>query len=109
MKSVAFIFDLDNTLLATDQLLERHRGDFHNSINPDYVLQKLLSKIPNEKWILTNGNRHHANTSLKKLGINSFFRGQVDRNSCQYMKPDPYVYELLSKHCKKRIKYFLMT
>ena len=106
MKSIVFIFDLDNTLLATNELSERHPGRLYDFIRPDYILQKLLLKIPNEKWILTNGNRQHANTSLKKLGIHKLFRGQVDRDSCRYMKPDPYVYNLLSKHCKKEEKIF---
>ena len=106
MKSIVFIFDLDNTLLATNEIYEKHNGILHDFIYPDYILQKLLAKIPNEKWILTNGSREHAKISLKKLGINKFFKGQIDRNSSEYMKPDPYIYRLLSKHCKKKDKIF---
>ena len=100
MKSVTFIFDLDNTLLATDSLVERKSSDIYSIIEPDRDLQTLLAKLPNEKWIFTNGSKGHAETSLHKLGIAPYFSGIVDRNNpYNYMKPDPRFYKLMEDIC----------
>ncbi|MEN8241374.1 MAG: pyrimidine 5'-nucleotidase [Chloroflexota bacterium] len=66
-------------------------GDY---IKPDLKLKKILSEIPQPKWILTNADTPHATRVLNALGIFDLFEGILDITIMGYEnKPNPLVFQ----------------
>jgi len=63
-------------------------------IQPDLNLEKILSEIPQPKWILTNSDTPHATRVLNALGIFDLFEGILDITIMGYKnKPNPAVFQ----------------
>jgi putative hydrolase of the HAD superfamily len=50
----------------------------HSPIEPDPALGAALSLLPGRKFVLTNGSRAHADSIVKRLGIESHFEDLFD-------------------------------
>ena len=114
-------FDIDNTLLNTDNLtflsqmgpiyqklnhqnlrqqaIQQIVKSYQKNISNNQKLSKLLENIKYPKYIITNASRVHAVLSLKSLGINHHFFGGIDANhlSRSHLKPSIHPYILAMK------------
>lgn len=72
-----------------------HNVPLEEYLSPAPHLREILQKLPQEKWILTNSDRNHANRVLKALNIHDFFNGIVDVWATDYHpKPEPIVFRI---------------
>ena len=63
-------------------------------LQPDMKLRKILSAIPQAKWILTNSDTPHATRVLKALNLFDLFEGILDITVMEYKnKPNPIVFQ----------------
>ena len=77
----------------TEFLAYVHVVPIDQFIQPDPKLQKILSEIPQPKWILTNSDTPHATRVLNALGIFDLFEGILDITIMGYKnKPNPIVF-----------------
>jgi putative hydrolase of the HAD superfamily len=85
--------------IETDDYLEYvHDLPLRNFISPDESLQRLLSELPQPKWILTNSSSGHAQRVLDILGVQEFFSGIIDIRALEFhCKPEPEAYRLAMK------------
>lgn len=91
-----FIFDLDNTLVNTDNIKLNYNLPVYNNlfINPynniktDRYLQNLLGKIKNKKIIFSNAMSCHVENVISALGIQKYFCNIIDRNKTKTLKPN---------------------
>ena len=96
-----YVFDLDNTLLDTDNLfttkiLGKNFLENYNKIQVDDELVDALDNLVGIKMILTNASRAHAYKSLQKLGIQQQFVAMVDaEHTSPFIKPSPVGYKLI--------------
>ena len=94
-----FVFDLDNTLIDTNIIFSKEniRNQTANSFefykkniyhNPTYKKTALLiKKLKGPKLLMTNASRMHGYYAVKALGLDTYFIGQVDRDSGYGIKP----------------------
>lgn len=128
--SVAYVFDLDDTLMATQALfsqpshsrllahadrLSKQRDSQHKEaifqqayssfIPKDRRLRWMLQHLNGPKYLFTNGTRMHARCALRSLDIHDLFDGQLDRDgTAGALKPTPSVFttmhRAISRNCK---------
>ena len=128
--SVAYVFDLDDTLMSTRALfshprnnmilsraeaLSKHRppqqkepiyqNAYSHIVPPDRRLRWMLQQLAGPKYLFTNGTRMHARCAIRSLEIQDLFDGQLDRNgTLGALKPDPTVFmtmhKAVSNHCR---------
>lgn len=64
-------------------------------IQPDPELKKMLSSLPQHKYIFTNADADHARRILSRLGVQDCFDGVIDIRALQYhCKPEPEAYQI---------------
>jgi HAD superfamily hydrolase (TIGR01509 family) len=122
MINIVYVFDLDDTLLSTQELFSKQQSkqllsqlyyppnnmDFRGTqsdrtqlaynqiIASDPELIELFRHLYGHKYIFTNGTRLHAQCALHSLGISTQFKGQLDREGMAgKMKPDPNTFHLM--------------
>ena len=67
-----------------------HDLPLEDYLDDDPILRGLLNSLPQDRWVFTNADRHHAERVLDKLGIADQFTGIVDLFSLDLVvKPDP--------------------
>lgn len=72
-----------------------HDVPLENYIQPDPELHEMLERMPQAKWIFTNGDRNHAQRVTEALGVQDCFTGVVDILAMDGVnKPDESVYRL---------------
>ena len=76
------IFDLDDTLLMSNSYKN------YNNIIPNNHLNYILNKLPNKKFIYTNGTYNHGVYGLKHMGCSDEFKMIYARDTIPFMKPD---------------------
>jgi putative hydrolase of the HAD superfamily len=70
-----------------------HNIALENFIEPDYDLKQSLTTLPQELWVFTNSDFHHANRVLDRLGIQDCFKGVIDLYALDFIvKPNPDAY-----------------
>lgn len=128
--TVAYVFDLDDTLLSTRAIFSNpynraalhhasnlesqnpshkeaiHQRAYSSIIHKDVHLRYLLRSLRGPRYIFTNGTRMHARCALTALEIADMFDGQLDRDGTQgALKPSPEVYatmqRAISVHCRQ--------
>ena len=78
-----------------DYLAYVHDLPLDQYLEHDQVLRDLLISLPQDLWIFTNADRHHANRVLKELGIADLFSGIIDLISMDFVvKPNPKSYQI---------------
>ncbi len=71
-----------------------HDLPLEDYLQEDPVLRDLLKTLPQDLWIFTNADHHHAERVLGKLGITDLFSGIVDLLSLNFaVKPNPIAYQ----------------
>jgi putative hydrolase of the HAD superfamily len=78
-----WIFDLDLTLYQLPSGVDFN----YKHLNKDDQLNHLLSILPCEKLIFTNGTYNHAIISLGKIGISNKFKQITARDTINDLKP----------------------
>jgi len=102
-----FVFDLDNTLAPTDEILKSPMGqtftidDYDQLFLPNPLLKAALLSLPGPKFIASNGTTSHVHHVLKAMKIDDCFQGAQSRRedtepSC--LKPFPKFYMDLLMH-----------
>ena len=72
-----------------------HDVPLEDYVAPDPELQEMLERMPQAKWIFTNGDRNHARRVTAALGVQDCFAGVVDILAMGGVnKPDGSVYRL---------------
>lgn len=78
-----------------DYLVYVHDVPIEEMIRPNSKLTKMLSQLPQNKWIFTNASLAHARRVLAALGVSSHFAGIIDIKAMSYRsKPDAASYAL---------------
>jgi len=78
-----------------DYLAYVHDLPLHQYLKHDQILRDLLISLPQDLWIFTNADRHHAERVLRELGIADLFTGIVDLISMDFVvKPNPKSYQI---------------
>lgn len=85
---------------AHDFLRDAHSADYA-LLSPDPELIDLISALPGQRFIFTNGGGGHAERALERLGLSALFHDVVDIERCG-LKPKPQraAYEALIRICK---------
>ncbi len=79
-----------------DYLSFVHDVDVSTYLQPDPVLETVLSTLPQEKVIFTNATAIHARRVLQALGCTHHFQRIFDIHSLRFhCKPDPEAYRIL--------------
>ena len=72
-----------------------HPDNEADELMPDPALRPFLESIEQNKIILTNAPREHADRVLKKLGVTDLFSAVIDIRDCNLRgKPYPFGYKL---------------
>jgi len=79
-----WIFDLDYTLYQLPEYINFN----YNFLSKDTQLNYLLTMLPCNKILFTNGNTSHAIRSLEILGIKDKFISIYSRDNVESIKPD---------------------
>ena len=67
-------------------------------LQPDYELHRMLTSLPQVKYIFTNADRAHATRVLEILGISDCFDGIIDVYALSFhCKPEPEAYQIALK------------
>lgn len=67
-------------------------------IQPDPELRRMLTSLPQRKFIFTNADREHAARVLQVLQLEDCFDGIIDVRAIDFVcKPDPLAYRLALK------------
>jgi putative hydrolase of the HAD superfamily len=75
---------------AQDFLRFVHNIPVQRFLQVNLTLKKLLQSLPQERWILTNSDRSHAQRVLMALDLEECFHGIIDVNALDFIpKPDP--------------------
>jgi putative hydrolase of the HAD superfamily len=81
-----------------DYLLYVHDVPIEAMLRPSAALAKMLSQLPQQKWVFTNASLAHARRVLAALGISQHFAGIVDIKALEYHnKPEEAAYQLALK------------
>ena len=91
-----WIFDLDHTLYHLPLNTELR----YELLGRDDQLNYLLSMLPLEKIIFTNGTYGHAKKCLANIGITNNFKKIISRDRIMALKPDYQSYIKLLNTCK---------
>jgi putative hydrolase of the HAD superfamily len=80
--------------IDTDKYLDYvHNLPLAEFIHPDPMLSKLLSTLPQRKYIFTNADVHHARRVLNVLQMGDWFEQIIDIRALGFLcKPDPNAY-----------------
>ena len=71
-----------------------HNLPLEKYIRPDPRLRTLLLSLPQQRWIFTNADNHHAMRVLKILGVEDCFDGIIDIRAIDFAcKPDKIAYQ----------------
>lgn len=63
-------------------------------LQPEPALREMLLRLPQRRWIFTNGDSRHAARVLNALDLEGCFEGIVDVRAMQFVcKPDPEAYQ----------------
>lgn len=85
---------LNHNVDADEYLAYVHDLPIEEYISPDVELQKMLSSLPQMKWILTNSDANHANRVLEVLRLEGFFTGIIDVRALDFLcKPEREAYQ----------------
>ena len=123
---LAFVFDLDDTLMPTGALFsqphnrqrlnqlvpasmataQQHEFDLQQAysriVPRDIALEQLLRGLHGPKYMFTNGTRLHARCALRALGVGHLFDAQLDRDGTQgALKPSPQVFEQMTRSIRR--------
>lgn len=83
---------------ADDYLAFVHDVPLHPYLEDDPILQDILRSLPQDLWIFTNADQHHARAVTKALGITDLFKGIVDLTAMDFVvKPQPESYQIALK------------
>ena len=91
-----WIFDLDNTLYHLPLNTELR----YELLGKDNQLNYLLTMLPLQKIIFTNGTYGHAKKCLENIGITKHFNKIISRDRINSLKPDYHSYVKLLNICK---------
>ena len=101
-----YIFDLDYTLYTNrDHSNTEDEQQYYSSFKPKSFMTKLLKKIEN-KYIITNGTKYHAESVLFNMKLDKLFSKNniISRDDMKgTMKPNTLPYLIANK--KFEIKY----
>ena len=78
------IFDLDQTLYQLPLNIDFSYKHLHKDKHLDY----LLSKLPSNKIIFTNGTYNHGLKCLKNINISHHFKKMIARDTMESLKPE---------------------
>lgn len=85
---------INHNVDADDYLAYVHDLPLEEYISPDVELQKMLSSLPQMKWILTNSDANHTNRVLRILGLEGYFAGIIDIRALDFLcKPERGSYQ----------------
>lgn len=92
---VKFIFDLDYTLYSNYDCIDTDDSTtFYNSFKKKPFMNHLLTQIPHDKYIFTNGSYSHAELVLDKLENKTMFKDILSTDMVlDILKPAPLMYE----------------
>jgi putative hydrolase of the HAD superfamily len=83
-----------HTVDEEDYLAYVHDLPLEEYLSPDPELRKMLTSLPQKKWIFTNADADHANRVLGILGIEDCFAGIIDVRALGFLcKPDLHAYQ----------------
>ncbi len=86
-----------------DYLLYVHDVPIEAMLRPSAALARMLSQLPQQKWVFTNASLAHARRVLAALGISQHFAGIVDIKALGYQnKPEDAAYHLALKAAGER-------
>jgi putative hydrolase of the HAD superfamily len=72
-----------------------HNVPLENFISPDPEVRRILQRLPQNKYIFTNADSHHASRVLKYLGLDDLFNGIIDILAIEpYSKPQPGAFRI---------------
>ena len=78
---------------AQDFLAYVHDLPLEQFLLPNPALSHVLSSLPQQRWIFTNADIHHARRVLAVIGLTQCFHGIIDVNALNFVpKPDPQAY-----------------
>ena len=78
-----------------------HDLDLSAMLKPDAELRRLLSSLPQKKYIFTNASRGHAKNVLSRMDLADLFSGITDVADVQpYCKPMPEAFKLMLDQLK---------
>ncbi|MEX1246848.1 MAG: pyrimidine 5'-nucleotidase [Anaerolineales bacterium] len=78
-----------------DYLLYVHDVPIEEMIRPSAKLARMLSRLPQSKWVFTNASLAHARRVLSALGASRHFAGVLDVKAMSFRsKPDADSYRL---------------
>ncbi len=81
-----------------DYLKFVHDLPLKDFLEPDPVLRGLLETLPQDLWVFTNADHHHASRVLTELGISDLFSGIVDLLALDFIvKPNRKAYQVALK------------
>ena len=124
MVLLCYVFDLDDVLLRTTELLSssNYQRDmqmlahtipldiqhmdmiYRKYLTYDRSLRNLLLELHGPKFVLTNASRIHANISLQVLGIRNLFIAQQDANHNIPLKPNAVTYRAFQQNTDHYLK-----
>jgi putative hydrolase of the HAD superfamily len=79
-----------------DYLLYVHDVPIEAMLRPSANLSRMLSQLPQRKWVFTNASLAHARRVLAALGISQHFAGIVDIKALGYAnKPQASAYQFV--------------
>jgi putative hydrolase of the HAD superfamily len=82
-----------------DYLAFVHQIPAHQFVQPATAVDALLSRLPQQKIIFTNGTREHAANVLQAMGIDHHFTAVLDIRDFNYEpKPADTAYKVLLRH-----------
>ena len=85
---------INHNVDADEYLAYVHDLPLEEYLSPDVELQKMLSSLPQMKWILTNSDANHANRVLGILGLEGYFAGIIDVRALDFLcKPESGAYQ----------------
>jgi pyrimidine 5'-nucleotidase len=80
---------------AMDYLRFVHDVPLDHYLSRDDKLRQILASYPMPKYILTNGDQHHAQRVLKVLGLEGIFEDIIDILALSpYCKPMPQAFDI---------------
>jgi len=81
-----------------DYLKYVHDLPLKDFLEPDPALRELLKTLPQDLWVFTNADHHHAGRVLNELGISDLFSGVVDLLALDFIvKPNRKAYQTALK------------
>jgi putative hydrolase of the HAD superfamily len=78
-----------------DYLRFVHDVPIEDYLQHNTVLEQMLGRLPQKKWVFTNASREHAERVLEALGIGAHFDNIIDVKAMSFRsKPETRVYTL---------------